>query len=195
MWKRWRRSGWSCDTNGTTLRAFRLGGGKLTHARLLLLWLQLCLSHGVKHLPGLLASKRVGRWRVAGRLYCSEGGWALNHLGLGWGLPPGRASLSRLWLERGHLVPARGHLTCWVEGRSGAELGELRLLLGLLLLVMLLLQLLQSCRVELPPSLQRLHVMGSLRGHRTCPVGNSLLMLKLLLLLNRHTWHHRVHHI
>lgn len=94
----------------------------------------------------------------------SGGPWA--HLDLGWGFPPGRASL-------GSRVPARGHgyLTRGVERRPRAKLGML-----------LLLELLQGSRVELSPCLQGLHVVGCLGGHRSRAMGASLRVLELLLL-------------
>lgn len=83
---------------------------------------------------------------MAGSLDRSKGGGTWNHLGLGWGLPPGRASLGGRWLEDpgGQLVPARrhSHLTRRVERGSGSELGQLSLLLGLLLLLLVMLLLL-----------------------------------------------------
>lgn len=96
----------------------------------------------------------------------SGGPWA--HLDLGWGFPPGWASL-------GCRVPARGYLTRGVERRPRAELGKLGLLL-------LLLELLQGSRVELSPCLQGLHVVGCLGGHRSGAMGASLRVLELLLL-------------
>lgn len=92
----------------------------------------------------------------------------------------------RLKHPRWQLVPARGnrHLTRLVKWLSGSKLGQLSLLLGLLLLVMLLLELLQCCRIEWPPGLQSLHVMCSLGRHLSGAMRTSLLVLQLLLLLH-----------
>lgn len=171
-WHGWRRSREPYYSR-PRLGAFGLGSSKLPHPWLLL---QLTLSHGVEHLASLLTTKRVWGWRVAWGLNRGKSGRPGPHLGLGWGFPPGRASL-------GSRVPARrnGDLARGVERRPGAQLG----------LLLLELELLEGGRVELSPGLQGLHVVGRLGRHGARAVGASLGVLELLL--DRHAGEHWVH--
>lgn len=91
-----RRSGRSDHATRSSLGALGLRGSKLSCSWLLLH--HRTLSHGVEHLAGLLATKRVGGRRMTRGLNSGHRRWPLDHLALGGRLPPGRATRSRLGL-------------------------------------------------------------------------------------------------